>query len=102
MRHRCPWPGLRSDSAYRPAPPDPVRRERIEVEGLRFGGYLETLLSRAEDRGGVPRFVEQEMRPFPPCRVAAHGFVRVHSGTVAMIGWYRWATIADEAGGRIE
>jgi CheY-like chemotaxis protein len=42
--------------------------------------HLETFLARAEDRGGVPRIVEREMRRFLECGVAAHGFVRVHSG----------------------
>jgi len=40
--------------------------------------HLETFLAHAEERGGVPRFVEREMRRFLACGVAAHGFVRVH------------------------
>ena len=67
----------------RPAP-DPFlalpRRPETSLLHRKVREHLETFLARAEDRGGVPRFVEREMRRFLECGIAAHSFVRVHCG----------------------
>ena len=56
---------------------------RVETSTLHrtVRAHLATFLARAEDRGGVPRFVERELRRFLECGIPAHGFLRVHCGS---------------------
>ena len=61
--------------------PDPrlalPRRPELTVLHAAVSGHLLTFLARAEERGGVPSFVEGEMRRYLQCGIPAHGFLRV-------------------------
>ena len=54
------------------------RRVETSVLHRTLSLHLATFLARAEERGGVPRFVEREFRRFLECGIPAHGFLRVH------------------------
>ena len=57
-----------------------LRRVEDTLVHRTLSRHLETFLERAQERSGVPRFVEREMRRYLACGIAAHGFVRVHCG----------------------
>jgi len=72
-------PGASAPACHRPDPrlALPRRPETTALHAV-VAGHVRTFLARAEERGGVPRFVQRELLRFLECGIPAHGFVRVH------------------------